>query len=105
MKGGLMAKQNCWEFKKCGREPGGAKAKELGICPAAIETKVNGTNSGKNGGRACWALTGTLCGGKVQGTFATKLANCMSCEFYQLVGAEEGVNHESSKDIFKKMQS
>ena len=61
-------------------------------------------NSGINGGRACWAITGTLCGGKVQGTFASKLANCMQCEFYQLVGAEEGANHESAKDIIAKLK-
>ena len=81
-----MSKQNCWEFKKCAREPGGAKVKELGICQAAIEEKVDGANSGNNGGRACWALTGTLCGGKVQRTFAVKLKNCMDCDFYKLVG-------------------
>ncbi|MGO8782449.1 MAG: hypothetical protein ACLPRH_12610 [Syntrophobacteraceae bacterium] len=28
-------------------------------------------------------MAGTLCGGKVQGSFAMKLANCMKCEFYQ----------------------
>jgi hypothetical protein len=84
-----MAKQNCWEFKKCGRQPGGPKAAELGVCPAAVETKANGINGGVKGGRACWALTGTLCGGKVQGTFAAKFGSCMSCEFYKTVQAEE----------------
>ena len=96
-------KQNCWEYKKCGRETNGVKTKELGVCPAAIEARVDGTNSGKNGGRACWALAGTLCGGKVQGEFASKLVNCMSCDFYQLVGKEEGANHESSKSIIAKL--
>lgn len=96
-------KQNCWKFKRCGREPGGAKASELGVCPASTETRINGVNSGSNGGRACWALTGTLCGGKVQGTFAAKLNNCMGCDFYQLVGKEEGANHESSKGILAKL--
>jgi hypothetical protein len=84
-----MAKQNCWEFKKCGREPNGAKSKELGVCPAAVEAGTNGINGGRNGGRACWALSGTLCGGKVQGTFASKLGNCMACEFYKMVVTEE----------------
>jgi len=28
---------NCWEFKKCGREKGGAKAKELGLWPAYLK--------------------------------------------------------------------
>ncbi len=100
-----MSSVNCWEFKKCGREKGGLKVKELGICPAAIEVRTNGINHGKNGGRACWALTGTLCGGAVQGSFAQKLGNCMKCEFYQLVGTQEGQNHQSSKDIFVRLKS
>jgi hypothetical protein len=96
-------KQNCWEFKKCGREPGGAKSHELGVCPAASETRLQGTNAGKNGGRACWALAGTLCGGKVQGTFAAKLTNCMACDFYQAVAKEEGANCQSAKEILAKL--
>ena len=63
---------NCWEFKKCGREKGGAKAKELGVCPAYPDH-----------GKHCAQVAGTLCGGQVQGTFAMKLLNCMKCEFYQ----------------------
>jgi hypothetical protein len=96
-------KQNCWEFKKCGREPGGAKSKELGVCPAAVETRVNGANSGKNGGRGCWAITGTLCGGKVQGSFAAKLGNCLQCEFYGLVLKEESPHLESARQILAKL--
>jgi hypothetical protein len=92
-------RQNCWEYKKCGREPGGVKSKELGVCPAAVEPRLNSVNSGKNGGRACWALAGTLCGGKVQGTFASKLANCLQCEFYGLVAKEEGPTLQGSKQI------
>jgi hypothetical protein len=94
-----MAKQNCWEFKKCGREPGGLKVAELGVCPAAQETKANGINAGKNGGRACWALAGTFCGGKVQGSFAEKLSNCMQCPFYAAVKTEEGSSYKKSGDI------
>jgi hypothetical protein len=63
---------NCWEFKKCGREKGGAKAAELGVCPAY-----------PNDGKHCARLAGTLCGGVVQGCFAQKLANCMDCDFYK----------------------
>ena len=62
---------NCWEFKKCGREKGGVNVKELGQCPAYPDH-----------GKSCARIAGTLCGGKVQGTFAMKLANCMKCEFY-----------------------
>lgn len=99
-----MNKLNCWEFKKCGREQGGTKARELGVCSAFTETRLDGTNGGRNGGRACWAIAGTLCGGKMQGTFAAKVGNCMKCEFYQLVGAEEGANHESARDILAKLK-
>ena len=86
-----MAKKNCWEFKNCGRIPGGSKEKELGICPAYKHTgSGSGANNGTCAGRICWAVSGTLCGGKVQGMFAQKLTNCMACEFYKLVREEEG---------------
>ena len=94
---------NCWEFKRCGRESGGAKADELGVCPSAAETRVDGINSGRNGGRACWALSGTLCGGKVQGVFAQKIGNCRKCEFYTMVQSEEGKNYVFTKDILPNL--
>ena len=62
---------NCWEFKKCGREVGGVKATELGVCPAYPEAC-----------QTCARVAGTLCGGNKQGTFASKLVNCMKCDFY-----------------------
>jgi hypothetical protein len=99
-----MSQLNCWEVKKCGREPGGLKSAELGVCPAAIEIRLNGTNNGKNGGRSCWAITGTLCGGKIQGTFASKLGNCLTCEFYKQVEKEEGPNHQSAKNILARLK-
>ena len=86
---------NCWDFKKCGRKPGGSKVAELGVCPASSDGEAKGLNGGHNGGRICWALTGTLCGGKVQGTFAQKLGNCMECGFYQLVRTEQGKDPQS----------
>lgn len=92
-----MAKVNCWEVKKCGRHPGGIKVAELGICPAATDASSSGLNNGVNGGRICWAVTGTFCGGKVQGTFAAKRLSCMSCEFYQAVNKEEGQNFKIMK--------
>lgn len=98
-----MTKQNCWEFKGCGRQPGGAKVAEFGVCPAAVEKKLDGCNSGKNGGRCCWALTGTLCGGKIQGTFATKLGNCLSCEFFLQVRQEEKSAYRNSTQILTIM--
>ena len=88
-----MAKVNCWDVKQCGRTPGGAKVAELGICPAAEDRSADGVNSGKNAGRICWAVAGTFCGGKKQGTFAEKKMNCMSCEFYKQVKEEEGTGN------------
>jgi hypothetical protein len=35
-----------------------------------------------------WGVTGTLCGGKVQGTFALKLSTCMESEFFHAVRKE-----------------
>jgi len=87
-----MPKLNCWEIKKCGREPGGQNAMERGVCPAASTTSCNGINSGKNGGRICWAVAGTFCGGKIQGDFAQKSVSCMSCNVFRLVKAEEGAD-------------
>ncbi len=87
--------QNCWQFKKCGRQPCGDRAAELGVCPASVDSKADGLNGGRNGGRICWALTGTLCGGKVQGTFAQKLGNCIECDFYKLVQVEQGKEMKS----------
>ena len=95
---------NCWQVKNCGREPGGAKAAELGVCPAAAETALNGTNGGKNGGRACWAIAGTLCGGKVQGSYAAKTANCMQCEFFKRVRSEQGATFERAADILARLR-
>ncbi len=63
---------NCWEFKKCGREKGGVNEKELGVCPAYPDH-----------GTQCARVAGTFYGGKVQGIFATKLVNCMQCDFYK----------------------
>ena len=82
-------KLNCWEYKKCGREQGGAKAAELGVCPAASDTSYDGLNQGTNAGRICWAVAGTFCGGKVQGTFAEKRRSCIDCDFFKRVQAEE----------------
>ena len=82
-------KLNCWEYMNCQREPGGKNAAELGECVAAIDSSFDGINLGKNAGRICWAVAGTCCDGKVQGTFAEKRESCTGCEFYQLVQEQE----------------
>ncbi|MDD5772233.1 MAG: hypothetical protein PHX78_02045 [bacterium] len=85
-----MIKQNCWEFKKCGREEGGIRVPELGVCPAAVFTAGDGFCSGKNGGRACVYITGTFCAGVIQGTYREKAKECGECDFYNLLKQEHG---------------
>ncbi len=82
-------KKNCWEVMNCGREPGGPKEKDLGVCAAATNFTYNGKNGGKGAGRYCWKVAGTLCGGKVQGSFVDKMSNCSKCKFFQQVRTEE----------------
>ena len=63
---------NCWEFKKCGCEKGGVNEKRLGLCPAYPDH-----------GHGCARIEGTLCGGELQGSFSTKLLNCVKCDYYK----------------------
>lgn len=96
-----MPKNNCWEVMKCGREPGGEKVKELGVCPAATEEMLEGVHEGKKAGRACWAVAGTFCEGEVQGTFAHKYRSCTDCPFYRQVMKEEGSGYQTSLVLLK----
>ncbi len=100
----MVLKQNCWEFKNCGREPGGAKVGELGICPAANITSVNGVHGGINGGRSCWAVVDTFCGGSVQDNLVLKLHNCVACEFRTIVEADEQDALWSPQEIIAKIE-
>lgn len=99
-----MSKMNCWKFMKCGRQPGGEKVDERGVCPASIESRTDGMNSGKMGGRVCWAITGTFCDGRIQGEFASKMSNCVDCEFYRNVAREEGLDFKSAKEILDRLK-
>jgi len=85
-----MNKKNCWEIKGCGREPGGEREKDLGVCPAATFMPFNNIHGGKAAGRACWVVAGTMCRDKVSGTYAKKLGDCGNCGFYALVKEDEG---------------
>lgn len=96
-------KINCWEFKKCGREPGGVHVADLGVCPATQEQRLDGTHGGTNAGRSCWILAGTLCKGEVQGTFAQKYKSCEACDFYKMVKDEEFPKFMLSALLLKKL--
>ncbi|MDA8434081.1 MAG: ATP-binding protein [Nitrospiraceae bacterium] len=57
----------CWEYMQCGRDRDASMK-----CPAY-----------PNFGRICWAVAGTFCEGKVQGTFAQKYEDCQKCEYFR----------------------
>ena len=83
-------KRNCWEARKCGREPGGTNAQEQGVCPAASDGSCDGINDGRNAGRLCWVVAGTLCEGRIQGTYAERISTCRDCSFFREVKYEQG---------------
>jgi len=99
-----LKKINCWEAKKCGRIKGGEHEKDLGICPVSTEKRLDGLHGGDHAGRACWVVAGSFCGGKVQGTFASKFEQCEKCDFYQAVKREEGAKYEMSILLLSKLK-
>ena len=52
----------CWDTLSCNKED----------CPVHKQVDYR-----------CWLIAGTLCGGMVQGVFAKKFGNCVSCEVYK----------------------
>jgi len=82
--------KNCWDYFECGRSLDGNPDSLESVCPAAIDPACDGINSGKNAGRICWAIKGTFCKGAVGGAFAEKRYECLSCDFFEKVKAEEG---------------
>ncbi len=98
-----MKKLNCWEFKQCGRYPGGEKEQEFGACPVATEERLNAVHDGINAGRACWVVAHSICGGNIQGNFAQKFGNCTACSFYHNVKKEEFPNFQLTPSLLKKL--
>ncbi len=99
----MMKKLNCWEFFKCGREQDGEKVEEFGVCPTAVLKEFDGVNGGKACGRFCWVIAGTFCKGKVQGTIANKLKDCINCDFLKHVNEEESREFILTPEIIRKM--
>ena len=81
--------KHCWEIKNCGRQRGGEKVHELGVCKAY-----------PNNGHSCWVVAGTFCKGEVQGTFAKKYKQCMVCEVYKLYSTSFGFKKDDFKEEF-----
>jgi hypothetical protein len=79
-----VKKQNCWEFKQCGRGPD-----RKNDCAVAKEHMFNGLHGGMNAGRACWVVAGTGGGGPATGTFAIVSRDCLRCDFFKQVEIDE----------------
>ena len=80
-------KKNCWEFMKCGRELGGDKADELGVCPVSSFLSADGLNGGVNGGRICCIIDKNGC----RDNLMHREDLCFKCEFRYNVSNEEGL--------------
>lgn len=84
----MGAKLNCWEFRNCGREPGGIFSKIHGECPIPKMMKFDGVNGGNGAGRACW--TATAMNQRIGSIVCRKNGRlCIDCEFYRRVQREE----------------
>lgn len=76
---------NCWEFKKCGREPKGKNTEQYGVCSVAMEITCDGLNGGKNGGRSCWLWRETACAKIMKKSSVQCIRECRECNFYYSV--------------------
>ncbi|MBF0427494.1 MAG: hypothetical protein HQL94_01115 [Magnetococcales bacterium] len=81
--------KNCWEENKCGREPGGSKEKKLGTCPVAVHALADGFLGGKNGGRACIFIVGSLASQALANTCESiannSVRDCFKCHFFEIM--------------------
>ena len=64
---------NCWEFMKCGRDKGALALESYDMRSCHVYPFY---------GKKCATVAGTLCGGKVQGSYAMKIFDCAKCDFY-----------------------
>jgi hypothetical protein len=78
--------------------------REFGVCPAATERRLDAVHGGRNAGRSCWVVAGTLCKGETQGTFAVKFGACETCEFYLSVREEEFPLFQFSSILLNKIR-
>jgi len=63
-----MRYKPCWEYMRCNKDTNHHEN-----CPAYPHF-----------GRICWAVAGTFCAGKIQGTYAQKIHDCHGCGYYRM---------------------
>jgi len=83
-------KINCWEFHGCDVEPISDYVIDFRVCAATWTEEMHGVHGGKNAGRACWAVVGSMCGLHNSDRTCMHAATCEECDFYKLVREEEG---------------
>ncbi|UCG77443.1 MAG: hypothetical protein JSV21_07620 [Nitrospirota bacterium] len=101
----MIEKLKCWEFKNCGRDISGKNTSDLGVCPASTNTALDGIHSGISAGRACWAIPGTMCMGKIHSNMSKKFMDCEKCSFYDHVRESEGDELIMTLDLLIKLNS
>ncbi|MCI5219061.1 MAG: hypothetical protein D3914_07680 [Candidatus Electrothrix sp. LOE2] len=85
---------NCWEFKKCGREPGGRNIEKYGCCSVPVSIEYDGMNNGKNGGRSCWILRESACEKIMRACRVDEIKECRQCHFHTYVRKTERFSHK-----------
>ncbi|MBF0357065.1 MAG: hypothetical protein HQL70_00585 [Magnetococcales bacterium] len=84
-----MSNVNCWDFQRCGFGPKECKGDDDKICPAASHKHADGFLGGENGGRACYFIADTICGGSPM-TPEQKKERCNSCSFFHTLSNKYG---------------
>ena len=74
------------KMRAAARRPSSARPRGLS---RRNEREADGRTGGTSAGRARWVVAGSLCGGRIQGTYAQKLNNCWKCDFMNAVKKEE----------------
>jgi len=87
--------ETCWVLMECGREEGGRNEGLLGECVASKEGL----------GHSCWIIAGTLCRGRVQGTFAEKKGICIHCQVFRLYHRSLGSLGGRVEELYPEEQS
>ncbi|MEI6055883.1 MAG: hypothetical protein WCR55_07470 [Lentisphaerota bacterium] len=91
-----MGGENCWEYRKCGRELGGNHTAKKGVCPVAAFKQANGLWGGINGGRVCCRISKAL---DLDNDESRRLSlldkaidknanRCEGCNFYEILNDE-----------------
>lgn len=88
-----MAIANCWEVKGCGFDRVGPGQP---VCPAVTCEIADGFLGGKNGGRACFFIPDTLCGGEGLCSTEDKEGRCAQCRFFRDLKDNYGATFNSA---------